>query len=534
MTAPLYRLADATLVEPLVQDFQAWWMTVAPMPASLHLQAYLLPLLKAYLQTPDFHAKAAKDPELSGSSFVGIAPERAEEVRALMQRMTTAQEDNIKLAEAFDEFQTQLLAEAKGQSLEPLYARLPDVLKGKVELVYDYVNRPSMRVHEGLLYRGPHHKTELQSMRLRRLKADAERDSLLTTPRLMEAGQLDWKVPFHDERLDKLFSLDVEPKPLEWIRDLLGDAVKSDADLKPLLTEATQTLPETWNGPGVRIRYVGHACVLVEWKGTSILIDAVVPVRPEKVAVPLERMSFADLPRRIDYVVITHSHPDHLDIETLLRLRHRIGTLMVPRASGALAGDYSPRLLGKALGFKNVLEPYFYESLPIPDGEIIAAPFMGEHGDVAHAKSAWIIRTGEERLFFAADSMCVDETTYRDLRSTVGDLHSVFMNTEIVGAPHTWMLEGFFPKKRDRKLEKNRRCRGSNSAEGLRLLELVGAKRIFNYAMGLEPWMEHIIGPAATPETPRMKESDLLLTTARERGLQAERLEGARQVHLKG
>ena len=93
---------------------------------------------------------------------------------------------------------------------------------------------------------------------------------------------------------------------------------------------------------------------------------------------------------------------------------------------------------------------------------------------------------------------------------------------------------GLFPKKRDRKLEKNRRCRGSNFTEGLRLLELVGAKRLFNYAMGLEPWMEHIIGPAATPETPRMKESDLLLTTARERGMQAERLQGAQQVHLKG
>ena len=532
MTAPLYRLADSTLVEPLVQDFQAWWMTVAPLPASLHLQAYLVPLLKAYLQTPDFHAKAAKDPALSGSSFVGVAPERADEVRALLQRITSAQEDRLQLAEAFDTFQTQLLAEAKGQSLEPLYARLPEPLKGLVELVYDYVNRPSMRVHEGLLYRGRQHKPELQSLRLGRLDADADRDSLLTTPRLHKAGQIDWKTPFHDERLDRLFSLDLEPRPLSWIRDVLGDAVTSDAELLPLLTEAPARGADTWSGPGPRVRYVGHACVLVEWKGTSILVDAVVPVRPTQ-AGPLERMSFADLPRRIDYVLITHRHPDHLDIETLLRLRHRIGTLVVPRASGALAGDYSPRLLGRSLGFRDVLEPYFYESLPLPDGELIAAPFMGEHGDVAHAKSAWILRLGNERLFFAADSMCVDETTYRDLRSTVGDLHTVFMNTEIEGAPHTWMLEGFFPKKRDRKLEKNRRCRGSNAQEGLRLLELVGAKRLFNYAMGLEPWMEHIIGPAATPETPRMGESDRLLATARERGLQAERLRGAQEVHLK-
>ncbi|NOK35297.1 MBL fold metallo-hydrolase [Corallococcus exercitus] len=532
MTEPLYRLADATLVEPLVQDFQAWWMTVAPMPASLHLQAYLVPLLKAYLQTPDFHAKAAKDPMLSGSSFVGVPQERADEVRALLQRITVQQGERLKLAEAFDEFQNQLLAEAKGQSLEPLYSRLPDVLKGKVELVYDYVNRPSMRVHEGLLYRGPHHQTDIQSLRLRRLKADAERDSLLTTPRLRGPGQVDWKVPFHDERLDRLFSLDIEPRPLGWIRDVLGDAVASDAELLPLLSEAPQALPETWTGATPRVRYVGHACVLVEWKGKSVLIDAVVPVRPEEQG-PLPRISFAQLPRRIDYVLITHSHPDHLDIETLLRLRQRIGTLVVPRSSGALAGDYSPRLLARSLGFRDVLEPYFYESLPLPDGEIIAAPFMGEHGDVAHAKTAWIVRTGPERLFFAADSMCVDEVTYRDLRATVGDLHTVFMNTEIEGAPHTWMLEGFFPKKRDRKLEKNRRCRGSNSAEGLRILELVGARRLFNYAMGLEPWMEHIIGPAATPETPRMKESERLLAAARERGLQAERLQGAQEVHLR-
>jgi L-ascorbate metabolism protein UlaG (beta-lactamase superfamily) len=531
-TSPLFRFADHTLVEPLVQDWTAWWMTVAPVPASLHTHVYQVPLLKNYLQSPDFHARAAKDPALSGTSFVGIPAARASEVKALLQRMQTEQEDRIKLAEALEEFQGWLLAEAKGQSLEPLYEKVPEPLRGLVELVYDYYNRPSVRFLEGLTYRSRFHKPELQSLRLSRLERD-DRASMIATPRLMEAGQLDWKVPFQDERLDRLFSLDLEPKPLGWIRDLLGPSVKDDAELLPLLSEAPlPPPPEPWNGPVPRVRYVGHACVLVEWKGTTILMDAVVPVRPATGG--MERISFTDLPRRIDYVLITHSHPDHWDFETLLRLRQRIGTLMVPRSGGVMVGDYSLSLLARSLGFKNVLEPQALDPISIPDGEIMAAPFLGEHGDLNHAKSSWIIRAGDQRLFFAADSTCIEDALYRNLRQMVGDMHTVFMNTEIEGAPHTWMLEAMFSKKRDRKLEKNRRCRGSNTPEGLRMLGLLGTKRLFNYAMGLEPWMEHIIGPPATMETPRMKESDKLLAECRERGIAAKRLHGSTTFTLEG
>ena len=530
MTHSLYRLADHTLAEPLVHDWNAWWMTVAPVPASLHLHGYQLPLLKAYLQTPDFHAKAAKDPLLSGTSFVGIPAERAGEVKALLQRMQGEQADRIKLAEALEDFQTWLLAEAKGQSLEPLYEKVPEPLKGRVELSYDYYNRPFVRVLEGLAYRSRYHKPELQTVRLSRHEADNARPSMLATPRLREPGQVELRLPFSDTHLDTLFGLDVEPRPLGSIRDVLGAAVKSDEELLPLLSDAPLPASAPWEGPGVRVRYVGHACVLVEWKGVSILLDAVVAPHPAKGGAP--RISFQDLPRRIDYVLITHSHPDHLDIETLLRLRHRIGHLVVPRASGLLLGDYSTKLLARSLGFQRVLEPEFLESIPLPDGEILAAPFLGEHGDLGHAKSSWIIRTGKHQMLFAADSTCIDEHLYRNLREAVGDIQTVFMNTEIEGAPHTWMLEALFPKKRDRKMEKNRRCRGSNVPEGLRLLELVGAKRLYNYAMGLEPWVEHIIGPPATMETPRMKESDKLLAECKARGVDATRLQGSTTFHL--
>ena len=530
MSEPTYRLADHTCVAPLVQNWAAWWMNLAPIPASLHVHKSQLPLLKAYLQNPDFHARAAKDPALSGGTFVGIAPERAGEVKALMQRMQEAQADRVKLAESLEDFQGWLMDEAKGQSLEPLYEKLPEPLRGLVELSYDYSNRPFVRVMEGALYRGPYHKPQLQSLRLLPLESDASRPHLFTTPYLMEPGQLDWAIPFAEERISRLFETDLSPKPLGYLRDVLGSAVTSDDQLKPLLTEAPPSTYTPWTGEQARVRYLGHACVLVEWKGVTLLVDPVISARPSGGG--MERLTFHELPPRIDYALITHSHPDHLAVDALLRLRHRIGHLVVPRCNGFLTGDYSPKLLAHALGFQNVLELDTYESVPLPDGELIAAPFLGEHGDIGHAKSSYVVRMGSQQLLFAADSMCVDDSVYRHMRQNLGVIQTVFMNTEIEGAPHTWTLEALFPKKRDRKLEKNRRCRGSNATEGLRILELLGATRLCNYAMGLEPWLTHIIGPPSPPETPRMKEADRLLAEARARGLTADRFLGPTDLML--
>jgi L-ascorbate metabolism protein UlaG (beta-lactamase superfamily) len=516
---PTYRLDVSTCVAPLVQSWAAWWMTVAPVPASLHVRNYQLPLLKTYLQNPDFHAR-----------HIGIPSARAGEVKELAQKTQQAQAERIRLAEALESFQRLLLEEAKGQSMEPFYAKLPEPLRGRVELLYDYHGRPSLRVLEGMMYRGPCHQRELQSLRLLRLESDAGRPDLLTTPVLSEPGQLEWQVPFDDKKLDALFALDLEPRPLGFIQELLGLAAGGGTELLPLLTETPARPYTPWEGPGPRLRYLGHACVLIEWKGTTVLVDPVLSATPTAGGMP--RLGFQDLPPRIDYVLITHSHYDHLSIETLLRLRHRIGQLVVPRASGLLVGDYSPKLLARSLGFERVLEPELYESLPLPDGEIVIAPFLGEHGDIGHAKSAYVVRMGEQQVLFAADSLGVDETLYRHMRKDLGPIQTVFMNTEVEGSPLTWTIEVLFPKKRDRKLEESRRCRGSNAAEALRMLEQLGATRLYNYAMGLEPWFTQIMGPPASPEEPRMKESERLMAAARARGLRAERLHGHQDLFL--
>jgi L-ascorbate metabolism protein UlaG (beta-lactamase superfamily) len=79
---------------------------------------------------------------------------------------------------------------------------------------------------------------------------------------------------------------------------------------------------------GLRIVHLGHASVLVQAAGLNILIDPVLSQRaspvsfagPKRVNPP--GVAFEDMPR-IDAVLITHNHYDHLDMPTLERIWDR-------------------------------------------------------------------------------------------------------------------------------------------------------------------------------------------------------------------
>ena len=86
-----------------------------------------------------------------------------------------------------------------------------------------------------------------------------------------------------------------------------------------------------YQGNGARWRYFGHACILLETRNTSILLDPVLSYTYES---DISRFTYDDLPEVIDFVLITHNHQDHILFETLLQLRHRIRTVVVPRNSG--------------------------------------------------------------------------------------------------------------------------------------------------------------------------------------------------------
>lgn len=532
-TETRYKLADSTLVEPLVNMWSAWPYTIAPVPSSFHLVNYQLKMLRSYLENPDLHFSASRNPELVGGAFVGVEPGRAGEVRQLLEETERRLAANVSLVESIESFQRRLVAEARGAGLAPYYAQLPEDLSGMVELVYDYHNRPSMRFFENLLYASRLYTDDLQAFRLSQLEEDNTRQFVINTPRLPEGGQLHWQVAYDDPRVDALFCLDSEPRTLAEIRDSLGLNPDEMETLLPLLSPDARPLPDAWRGEGVRIRYFGHACILIEWDGVSILTDPYVPVRPARGG--LERLSYQDLPARIDYALVTHLHHDHFALETLLRLRHRIGHVVVPKSAGLLFGDVSLKLMCKRLGFGRVVELDAFESIPLPGGEIVGLPFLGEHGDLAHSKSAYMVRAGGERIMVGADSDCLDRALYENVRAALGPIETVFLGTESVGAPLSWIYGPLLAAPPQRDHDESRRQHGSDARAALEILEAVGAKRVYNYAMGLEPWLEHILGLGLTEDAPQWQASERLLACARRRGLLAvERPFGTQDIYLDG
>jgi L-ascorbate metabolism protein UlaG (beta-lactamase superfamily) len=92
--------------------------------------------------------------------------------------------------------------------------------------------------------------------------------------------------------------------------------------------------PRRVHGEEMLVTWIGHATVLVQTQGLNILTDPIWSDRaspfsflgPKRVRAPGVR--FEDLPK-IDLILVSHNHYDHLDLPTLKRLWERDRPLIV-------------------------------------------------------------------------------------------------------------------------------------------------------------------------------------------------------------
>ena len=172
--------------------------------------------------------------------------------------------------------------------------------------------------------------------------------------------------------------------------------------------DITPSVPPKRVGPGeLRITFVNHATMLVQFDGLNVLTD---PVYAE-VAGPLSfagvrrlhdpGVALADLPP-IDAVLVSHNHYDHMDMTTLRTLSHA----------------FAPRILA-GLGSKHLLEEHgvlggedldWWETTELaPGARVTAVPVRhwSRRGVGDTDNTLWcgfVIETSRGPVYFAGDT----------------------------------------------------------------------------------------------------------------------------------
>jgi glyoxylase-like metal-dependent hydrolase (beta-lactamase superfamily II) len=146
---------------------------------------------------------------------------------------------------------------------------------------------------------------------------------------------------------------------------------------------------ETLGAEDVAITFVNHATFLIQTRGITILTDPVwsdraSPFRrigPKRVRKP--GVAFEDLPK-IDVIILSHNHYDHLDIATLRQLQQSFAPTVL-----AAAGD--ARLVG-SLGFEDVRELDWWDEVQFQDAikmTFVPAQHFSARGLFDRQKTLW-------------------------------------------------------------------------------------------------------------------------------------------------
>lgn len=157
-----------------------------------------------------------------------------------------------------------------------------------------------------------------------------------------------------------------------------------------------------------RMVWFGHSSFLLQIAGKNILLDPMfgdVAAPHPLLGAPRfnKRMPLAleSLPQ-IDAVLFSHDHYDHLDYETIIKLKNKVTNFYVPLGVGA-------HLEAWGVATDNITELDWWEEIALDNLTLICTPAQHFSGRKFNNKqstlwSSWVIKSDTERIFFSGDS----------------------------------------------------------------------------------------------------------------------------------
>ena len=535
---PVY-LRPSVKIEPLFCGWLAWSHLLSPVQSGMNFCFRYLPLLQSFVSNPLVHVAASKDPTMFGGPFVHLAANEVPMVKDLIIRTKQSLSRLLQLANDLKALDIHLQEISTGFSLNEAYSKLPQSLEGLVEFMYDTNNNPKIHLLEELLYAeyGSDLGADIQEVSLS-MVLESERRFFMSTPRMRSTDSLTISTKYANPKLDRLTSMKVEPS---YLRDLeidwnLTGLAENHAHF--FSADAPKRYEPDYIKDGARIRYFGHACVLIQTSKISILIDPIFAYDPESESTSgCPRFTVCDLPDEIDYLILSHCHQDHCSAEVLLNIRQRVKKVVVPTNNRGSIADPSMKCILAQLGFFDVISVGHFDAVCFDEGKIVSIPFPGEHCDLdVYSKHSISIEIKGRRLLFLVDSDGRDLALYKRIaRYLYGGncrIDALFLGMECFGAPLTWLYGPLLTKPVTRRDDESRRLSGSNCERALGIVDQFSCHRVFVYAMGQEPWLKYVMGLEYGPESIQLKESAKFVDLCRSKGIISDRLYGSRDIFL--
>ena len=180
----------------------------------------------------------------------------------------------------------------------------------------------------------------------------------------------------------------------------------------------------------IKFIWFGHSTILINIQGTIILIDPVFSksASPVNFIVPRFQPPVLELEKlpQIDYILISHDHYDHLDMETVLFFKEKNVRFITPLG-------VTSHLKKWGISESNMFELDWWDSIDFKDVSFVCTPAQHFSGRLALLDvsktlwASWVVKSESNNFYFSGDSGY--DIHYKEIGEKHGPFDLVFMDS---------------------------------------------------------------------------------------------------------